>query len=90
MKTMTYTVQNLKCQGCSNRIKEKLSQIPGIQNVALNIDDDQVTFSYNSFGIPEKVQRILKSLGYPLMDEHNSLTDKAASYVSCMIGRTKS
>jgi len=88
MATMTYKIHNLKCEGCTNRIKAKLSSMPGIRDVYLNFEDETVSFGFNRYDLPERVKTMLRKLGYPLQDEMNTLTNKALSYVSCMIGRT--
>jgi copper chaperone len=87
MKTEKILIANLKCSGCENTIKNKLSEIEGVENVSVNHQEDSVTIISN-----EKVERKtltdkLHSLGYPEATEENGLLLQLKSYASCMIGR---
>lgn len=86
MKT-TIPIQNLKCGGCANTITKGISAIDAIKNVSVNVDDNTVTFSYETEEQVNEVKNKLKSLGYPVDGEANTLGDKAKSYVSCAIGK---
>ena len=88
MKT-TLEVQNLKCSGCVNTIVKKLNNLPLVSN--LEIDIDSSTVSFNAIP-PEETERVvqrLSELGYPLLEEKNSLGKVAKSYISCAIGRVQ-
>ena len=87
METMSYKIQNLKCEGCSNQIKRKLLQIEGVSYVALNMERAILCFVYDHFPVVEKVKASLKEMGYPIENKKNSLMDRAKSYVSCAVGR---
>jgi copper chaperone CopZ len=86
MKT-TIPIQNLKCGGCANTITKGISAIDDIKNVSVNVEDNTVTFSYETEEQVNDVKNKLKSLGYPIDGEANTLGDKAKSYVSCAIGK---
>jgi len=86
MKT-TIPIQNLKCGGCANTITKGISAIEAIQNVSVNVEDNTVTFSYETEEQVNEVKNKLTSLGYPVDGEANTLGDKAKSYVSCAIGK---
>ena len=86
MKTLII-VQNLKCGGCAHTITTKLSEIDRISVINVNVDDSRVSFDYTNEGDVVKVREKLKVLGYPSIDETNSLTSKAKSFVSCATGK---
>ena len=86
MKT-TVEIQNLKCHGCASTITNKLSELKSIENVSVDVENDTVTFDYNSDETLEIAKTKLHKLGYPLVGEDNKLGTKAKSYVSCAIGR---
>lgn len=86
MKT-SITVQNLKCGGCANTISTNLSSIQNISDVEVVVDESTVTFSSTSPEEAQMVKEKLKSLGYPSIDDSNSLTSKAKSFVSCATGK---
>lgn len=86
MKT-SITVQNLKCGGCANTITTNLSSIQNISDVEVVVDESTVTFSSTSTEEAQMVKEKLKSLGYPSIDDSNSLTSKAKSFVSCATGK---
>lgn len=81
---MKLLVNNIKCGGCAKTIENQLNNIANIQNVEVNVEEGSVSFT----GADEsKVKAKLKSLGYPLADDKNSMIDQAKSYVSCAVGR---
>lgn len=89
MKT-EFIIQNLKCGGCSNQITNKLSQIEGVTEVQVQVEQSSVSFNYTRENELVEVVSSLKQMGYPLIEQANTLLDMTKSYVSCIIGRTKS
>lgn len=86
----TIPIQNLKCGGCANTITKKLTEIKGITDVAVNVEESTVTFMSDNNEVLETVKNILKKLGYPEDGEANSLGSKAKSFVSCAVGKMSS
>jgi copper chaperone len=85
MKT-TIVVQNLKCGGCVKTITAKISELENISNVKVD-QAAAVTFRYNEPEDALKVKEKLKMLGYPAVDEKNSLVARTNSFVSCATGK---
>ena len=79
------TVNNIKCGGCENTVKNSLSKIAGIENIRVDSSTGEVEFDYPSEETYEKAIQKLNSLGYTEADPN--LIDTAKSYVSCMIGK---
>ncbi|MBU2940460.1 heavy-metal-associated domain-containing protein [Lacinutrix sp. C3R15] len=86
MKT-SIIVQNLKCGGCAHTITTKLSEIENISNITIDVNDSKVFFNYINEADALAVKDKLKTLGYPSIDDANSLTSKAKSFVSCATGK---
>ncbi len=86
MKT-SITVQNLKCGGCAKTITSKLSTIENISNLMVDIEGSKVSFNYSKEADFIAVKEKLKHLGYPSIDDNNSFTSKAKSFVSCATGK---
>ena len=86
---MKHQIQNMKCAGCTTRIKERLSSIEGISNVNTDLEDNSITFLYETTAALSNVKTTLKKMGYPLSDEENTIGDISKSYVNCMIGKVK-
>ena len=85
-------VKNIKCAGCTNTIITKLREIDGVKDVDVNIDDNQVnvfTDSEVQADVRQNIINKLTKLGYPEMGTAGSdrLMVKAASYVSCALGK---
>lgn len=85
--TTKLQVQNLKCGGCVNTISKKLSEIKEIKGVIVEKDSSSVCFDHHSADDASLVKEALKKLGYPTVDEENSFTEKAKSFVSCASGK---
>lgn len=83
----TIFIQNLKCGGCAATITNSLSKITGIKNVSVDNETDSVNFDSESEDSIQLVKSALENLGYPAINDPNTLFLKAKSYVSCAIGR---
>ena len=86
MFTEEIIVENIKCGGCANSIKNGLEKLGDGVDVQVGIEEGKVVlFSENAINV-EKYVKSLASMGYPVPGEGNILKT-AQSYVSCMIGR---
>ncbi|MCB1174684.1 MAG: heavy-metal-associated domain-containing protein [Leptospiraceae bacterium] len=92
MQTETLIVENLKCGGCANTIRNKLSQ--DFENVSVDVDSSAVTFSFTAESGLDKARAVLQKLGYPVAGtELSTMADlkaKTTSFVSCATGRLSS
>ena len=86
MKTVLY-IQNLKCSGCEHTIIKNLSNIGGIKDVFVNVEDSSVSFRHKLVDQIDRVANELSKLGYPVLGNKNSLGSRAKSYVSCALGK---
>lgn len=86
MKT-TLVIQNLKCGGCANTIKNKLSELNQISEIDVDNENDSVSFTHASENDLNEVKALLAKLGYPIVGDKNAITTKAKSFVSCAVGR---
>ncbi|RAR70112.1 heavy-metal-associated domain-containing protein [Flavobacterium aciduliphilum] len=80
-------VQNLKCGGCAKTISSKIAQVGSISEIEVVVDESSVSFSYDNESTLEKVVEVLKTNGYPVEGDSNTMTTKAKSFVSCAIGK---
>lgn len=80
-------IQNLKCGGCANTVTKNLSQIEGVSNVMVDVEESSVALNFVNEDCLNEVKSTLNRLGYPEDGEANSLTSKAKSYVSCAVGK---
>jgi copper chaperone CopZ len=80
-------VVNIKCGGCAKSIESALTK-NGFQNVEVDPTCQLVQFEG---GDEDLAAQILGKMGYSKVGsrEANSLTKKAKSYASCMVGRLK-
>jgi copper chaperone len=89
MKTENFLIANLKCDGCENIIRNKLSGITGVNSVIVSHQDGSVIINHSGFVTREVFTKILRSLGYPEATEENGLLLQLKSYASCLIGRIR-
>ena len=85
----TLVVQNLRCGGCANTITSKLLEIKNIENLKVDIDASKIQFDHHNKIDLQAVKDKLKALGYPEVDDKNSMLFKAKSIVSCATGKFK-
>lgn len=86
MKT-SIVVQNLKCGGCAKTITDKLSVLEHISNVHVDEASSKVSFEAENSKDILLVKHKLRSLGYPSIDNKNSMATEAISFVSCATGK---
>lgn len=89
MKT-TIRVDNLKCGGCANTVRKQLLTLPGIINVLVYPEKDEVEIEYNEHAEANQIKQKLRDLGYPesgTVAGMHKFTTGMRSYVSCAIGR---
>lgn len=85
--TSVIPIQNLKCGGCAKTIVSKLEEIPNITNVSVSVESSSVSFdALKQEAIANAIAK-LKSIGYPSLDQDNSVLSKAKSFVSCATGK---
>ncbi len=94
---MEYIVQveNIKCGGCANSIKQKLTEMEAVDNVSVDIEKGEVNCNINDQVkdtdlIKSEVTSKLQSMGYPEVGSVEGLKAagaKAKSFVSCAVGR---
>ncbi len=80
-------VQNLKCNGCANTITNSLSSLPNISEIEVDVEESKISFNTINDEDALMVKEKLKNLGYPSIDDVNSFTSKAKSFVSCATGK---
>lgn len=81
-------IQNLKCGGCKAQIEKELVKIEGVIEAFVDEITSEVTVDMKGEVTLNEVLDRLRTMGYPKVDESNSVLQKTKSYVSCMIGRT--
>lgn len=88
MKTHSFIVENLKCNGCANTIRKEISKFSGVQNVNVDTEQSLITIEMDDIANElEKIKEKLVKIGYPEMGTDNNFFTEAKSYVSCAIGR---
>lgn len=80
-------VQNLKCSGCANTIAAKLSEIENISDLKVDVEASSISFDFKRIKDLVLVKERLKWLGYPSVDDQNTLAFQAMSFVSCAMGK---
>ncbi|NPA72371.1 MAG: heavy-metal-associated domain-containing protein [Gammaproteobacteria bacterium] len=89
---MSLQVENIKCGGCENGIRQKLMALNGVSSVEVVVDGGcvSVTLSEESDEIIAAIKQKLLSMGYPEIGSVEGLSSagaKAKSFVSCAIGK---
>jgi len=64
MDTITLSVKNVKCGGCTSNIESNISQIDGVDSVQAFIDNGKVTITGNDLD-RNVITKVLNDLGYP-------------------------
>ena len=84
---LNITIQNLKCDGCAQTIISKLDKIEYVSNVEVDIENSIVSLDNENEDDLHRIKQKLKAIGYPTVNDDNSILTKAKSFVSCATGR---
>ena len=87
----SFEVLNIKCEGCANSIKKELSKYFKFIDVNLTKEPKIVTVDIENEEDELRFKKILRKLGYPLIDDELSTVEefslKTKSYISCAVGK---
>lgn len=88
----SFQVENIRCSGCATTIAKKLSKIDGVKDIQVNVENKQVIVIVDpstNVNLRTALSEKLIKLGYPEVGttSTNKLKTKAASVVSCAIGK---
>lgn len=84
MTTHQVIVDNIKCDGCVNTIKNSVFKLKGVTSVQVFKELNKVCITGVAIDREEMISK-LGSIGYPEKG-HNNLFRKAKSYLSCAAG----
>lgn len=87
IKRIRIIVQNFKYGGRANTIITNLSSIKNITDVQGDVIESIISFQSSDSEATLSVRVKLKPLGYPSIEDTNSFTSKAKSFVSCATGK---
>ena len=84
-------VENISGSGCVTTISKRLKEIPGVENISVNIEDGRVSVEAHEDS-REVIISALHASGYPLkgtVEGIEAAREKAKSFVSCTVGKMK-
>jgi len=85
METIEIFVENIKCGGCVNGIKNTLLAFPGVKSVEVTLEEEKIKIQGHHLDRAAYIKK-MDGMGYPEKG-HNSFLKEAKSYVSCAIGK---
>ncbi|WP_211230191.1 heavy-metal-associated domain-containing protein [Thiomicrorhabdus chilensis] len=92
--TIEIAVENIKCGGCANSIRNQLLKLEGVEQVEVDIERGAVSLepvqSASIEPLREQAAASLLALGYPQVGSVEGLRAtgaKAKSFVSCAVGK---
>ena len=70
LKTASFKVNGMHCQGCGDKIKTALTKTDGVQKVSVKSADKRIVVDYDAKKLTtEKIAKIISDLGYPASAE---------------------
>jgi copper chaperone CopZ len=64
-------IQNLKCGGCKATIINRLSSTKHLTGVDVDLNEETVSFDYDTHHDLDKAKHILSIIGYPIIGSEN-------------------
>ncbi|MBL7902772.1 MAG: heavy-metal-associated domain-containing protein [Bacteroidia bacterium] len=90
MESLKIQVENLKCGGCANTIKNGIRELKGVNEVLVNPEEQWVEIRHEKAIDENGILEKLKAMGYPKAGTTEGLEKfgrNLKSYFSCAIGR---
>lgn len=69
MEKFIFTINGMMCGGCENRLKNRLIQIDGIENVEADHNTGRVVISSNGSVKKEDLENAIIDLGYDIVKD---------------------
>ena len=70
----TVHIQNLICDACAKKIKNKLTELQNISDVEVNLEEETVSFDFFTKHDFEHAKHVLEMIGYPILGHDNILS----------------
>ena len=83
MNTEILSLLNLRCNGCSKKIKTALSEMDDVSGIQFNETTRNLNYQFQKPETPNLVLDKIQELGYPLKNEIHPETQKEHSIVCC-------
>lgn len=64
--TTTLNIEGMHCEGCTNRVKNALSDIQGIKEINVSLENKQAVIKSKKEIDPEMLKFIITELGFEL------------------------
>lgn len=65
MKQQTINISGMSCSGCADMIAENLSQLSGVQNVTVHLNENSAAVKYNPDEVTlDDFKRTIEDTGY--------------------------
>ena len=61
----TVSIPNISCSHCAAAIRRNLSEVRGVQDVAVDVDEKRATYRWESPATWQDIVRVLEEIGYP-------------------------
>ena len=62
--TQNFTVSDMSCQHCANAITQEVAKLPGVHNVVVDLQQQQVRVDVDDQVTPETVVAAINTAGY--------------------------
>lgn len=70
MKEVILKINGMMCEGCENRVKNRLMQESGVEKVEADHNTGKVTIYSNEVLKNEEIENIIIDLGYEVVKEN--------------------
>lgn len=65
METKTYSIPNIHCMHCVNRIEQAVLALEGVDFAEANLDSLSLTVDYEAPADDQTIRQALEAIGYP-------------------------
>jgi copper chaperone CopZ len=83
MNTEILSLLNLRCNGCSKKIKNALEGMDDVTDIQFDESTRNLNYRFQKSETPNLVLEKIKDLGYPLKNDMNPETKKTQAIVCC-------
>lgn len=70
----TVHIQNFICDACAKRIRNRLTELRNISDVAVDLEKETVSFDFFAKHDFEHAKHVLEMLGHPILGSDNKLS----------------
>lgn len=68
MQTARFNIPSISCSACSNKIRQSIGEMEGVENISVDLKSQEVQVNYDPEGTdPQSIKNRIAALGFDVI-----------------------